>query len=735
MREALELVNEALAAERLRIVTRTGVNTGEVIAAETARTRRSPPATPSTSRHGSAGRAGRAKCSSARPRRLVRDAVVAEPAPAVAAKGKTAPVAAWRLVALRPDVPAFTRPSEPFVGRAARARRAARRVRPASREASAVWRRSSGRPGSASRAWHASPRSFREARARRRPVRRVRRRHHLPPARRLVRQVAGAEPEPVIGVPGRGRARPSRPADRARSARRRARHRRRRVGLPPSLRGARGVAPSVVSWTTPLGRADAARPLEYLVGFSSGAPVLLLCLARPDLFDAGRPGRARRDALVRSRRYDDETDGLVADLRRAASRGGARRILDAAEGDPLFVEQMFAMLADDARPPGAVPATIHALLAARIDRLPPAERTVLERASIEGGCSTAARSRRCSAAGRGRARRHAPLPRAQGARSPRPLAVRGDDGFRFSHMLIRDVAYGSMPKELRAELHPRLAAWLEARAAGISSARGDRRLPPRAGVPAHAELGVSTEAPAPPRRRAVGCCGPGGRRRSIAASRRRPRLSRRACRLLEPEPRERAVLPLRSRRRAPGRGALEAADMALDRGDRGGGPPRRRADGLRAEIEHASVACIRALLVPTTSAPSRPAPSPCSSGSTATRTSPTPGGDGFEELAAGARRGLPPRFSIAAGTRWPPATSGGRSRPGTSRRRDAFGPHAGRRRYSPSRRGARLGAGTRGPRMEADALLGGPYLSRGWVASTVASIERSKAVCRKLGIA
>ena len=42
--------------------------------------------------------------------------------------------------------------------------------------------------------------------------------------------------------------------------------------------------------------------------------------------------------------------------------------------------------------------------------------------------------------------------------------VEGDDGFRFNHVLIRDVAYASMPKELRADLHPRLASWLEARA-------------------------------------------------------------------------------------------------------------------------------------------------------------------------------------------------------------------------------------------------------------------------------
>jgi predicted ATPase len=62
-----------------------------------------------------------------------------------------------------------------------------------------------------------------------------------------------------------------------------------------------------------------------------------------------------------------------------------RRIVETAEGNPLFVEQILAMLANEPDAAAeAVPATIHALLAARIDRLEPEERAVIQRASVEG---------------------------------------------------------------------------------------------------------------------------------------------------------------------------------------------------------------------------------------------------------------------------------------------------------------------------------------------------------------
>ena len=129
--------------------------------------------------------------------------------------------------------------------------------------------------------------------------------------------------------------------------------------------------------------------LEYVVGFSSGAPILILCLARPDLFDVRASWSAPRqratlvslDPLGRAE-SDELIEGLLRD--HEVAEQVRRRIVETAEGNPLFVEQMLAMLFDDPDAGDAVPPTIQALLAARIDRLEAAERAVIQRASVEG---------------------------------------------------------------------------------------------------------------------------------------------------------------------------------------------------------------------------------------------------------------------------------------------------------------------------------------------------------------
>jgi len=214
--------------------------------------------------------------------------------------------------------------------------------------------------------------------------------------------------------------------------------------------------------------------LEYLLGFSSGVPFFIVCLARPDLFDA-RPSWAtpRADAVLVALAPlpADDAAQLVDGLRPDQPLPPAlrRRILESAEGNPLFVEQMLAMLADDPDAAAdAVPATIHALLAARLDRLPHAERAVLQRAAVEGrhfhsgaladrfGPATSKELPACLLA----------LMRKEFVRPDR-ASVAGDDGFRFQHALIRDVAYASLTKESRARAHAELADWLERRAAAL----------------------------------------------------------------------------------------------------------------------------------------------------------------------------------------------------------------------------------------------------------------------------
>ena len=137
----------------------------------------------------------------------------------------------------------------------------------------------------------------------------------------------------------------------------------------------------------PLGRADALDLLDHLVDWTRDAPLLLLCLSRPELLDErpGWGGQEHAEAIRLEPLSHTESDELIDEL---TDDPGLRdelraRIRDTAEGNPLFVEQLLAAVTEsgDARD---LPPTIHALLAARLDGLPAEERDVLERASVVG---------------------------------------------------------------------------------------------------------------------------------------------------------------------------------------------------------------------------------------------------------------------------------------------------------------------------------------------------------------
>ncbi len=141
---------------------------------------------------------------------------------------------------------------------------------------------------------------------------------------------------------------------------------------------------------------------------------------------------------------------------RRPMRRCAARILGAAEGNPLFVEEMVALVRASPGGPVAVPPTIQALLAARLDQLDPLERIVLERGSVEGrvfhrGAVQALSPDEAELLGPLTA-----LVRRELLRSDRPQFP-GEDAFRFRHLLIRDAAYDGLPKATRAKLHERFA--------------------------------------------------------------------------------------------------------------------------------------------------------------------------------------------------------------------------------------------------------------------------------------
>jgi class 3 adenylate cyclase/tetratricopeptide (TPR) repeat protein len=192
--------------------------------------------------------------------------------------------------------------------------------------------------------------------------------------------------------------------------------------------------------------------VEHVALLSTGSPILLLCIARPELTEL----RATWPVTLTLGPLGD--DAVVELIAERVSHDLADRIARAAGGNPLFIEELLAVSndADDV----FVPPTLLAVLAARLDGLDPADRSVLERASIEGEVFHRGAVQALAPPGTevtphlvALVRRHLITP----DRSQLP----GDDGFRFRHVLIRDAAYDALPKAARAELHVRFATWLE----------------------------------------------------------------------------------------------------------------------------------------------------------------------------------------------------------------------------------------------------------------------------------
>jgi class 3 adenylate cyclase len=192
--------------------------------------------------------------------------------------------------------------------------------------------------------------------------------------------------------------------------------------------------------------------VESTALLSSGGPLLLLGMARPELAERrpGWPGMVRLEPLPA-----EQADALIGD---AVSDELRERIARAAGGNPLFISEMLAMAAEDAHV--AVPPTLKALLAARLDQLDEAERRVLERGSVEGEIFHRGGVQALAPDETQVTTRLAALVRRQLVRPDR-AQIAGDDGYRFRHLLIRDAAYDALPKAVRADLHVRFADWLD----------------------------------------------------------------------------------------------------------------------------------------------------------------------------------------------------------------------------------------------------------------------------------
>ena len=192
--------------------------------------------------------------------------------------------------------------------------------------------------------------------------------------------------------------------------------------------------------------------IESTALLSTDAPLLLLCMARPELVERrpAWPATLRLEPLPPEQADDMIGDNVAPELR--------ARIAHAAGGNPLFISEMLAMAAGNAQV--EVPPTLRALLAMRLDQLDDAERRVLERGSVEGEIFHRGGVQALGPEETQITTRLAALVRHQLVRPDR-AQVAGDDGYRFRHLLIRDAAYEALPKALRADLHARFADWLD----------------------------------------------------------------------------------------------------------------------------------------------------------------------------------------------------------------------------------------------------------------------------------
>ncbi len=220
--------------------------------------------------------------------------------------------------------------------------------------------------------------------------------------------------------------------------------------------------------------------LDHLATGRISAPAMILCTARHDLFEMRPSWSDNGGELIMLGPLAATDAGIIVDglLGRAGLPASIReRVTRAAEGNPLFIEQFVSMLVDDgtlrqiegdwrlADEGGGVrvPPTIQALVGARLDRLARDERAVIEPAAVIGlNFPEAAVRALAPEAVTARLDDHlAALDRKQLVH-PVPAAVEGEAGYRFHHLLIRDAAYNGLLKRARADLHERFVTWADA---------------------------------------------------------------------------------------------------------------------------------------------------------------------------------------------------------------------------------------------------------------------------------
>jgi class 3 adenylate cyclase/tetratricopeptide (TPR) repeat protein len=479
LREALGGLNEELRRQfELELGIRIGVNTGEVVAGD--------PSEGQAFATGEAVTVAQRLEASASPGEivlggptyeLVRNAVLVEPLDALQLKGKAEPVEAWRLLGVISGAPAVARRLDaPIVGR----QEELAQLREAFDEA--VRERSCGMVTIVGQAGIGKSRLANELLAHVRDEATNLVGHCLPygegitywPLRDIVRKAAGELTQERIESLLAGDDEAARIGTRVAGA----------IGISESV-----GAPEETMWAVRrlLEQVARERPLivgfddlqwaeptlldliEYLVGWIQDAPVLVVCLTRPELLDR-QPNWFTANGsrtVIRLEPLDEEDSEALLELLRGDSDVSPEllaRIRQGAEGNPLFAEQMLAMMLADGEPSAefAIPPSIHALLDARLDRLEPEERAVIERAAVVGREFWRGAIQALSPPGERDVVGPALMALVRKELiHPHTSIFPEEDGFQFRHILIKDAAYLGIPKATRALLHEQYADWLE----------------------------------------------------------------------------------------------------------------------------------------------------------------------------------------------------------------------------------------------------------------------------------
>jgi class 3 adenylate cyclase/tetratricopeptide (TPR) repeat protein len=477
LREELTGLNEELErAYGVQIEVRTGINTGEVVAGDPA--------------HGQAFATGDAVNVAQRLEvaagggeiligdstfRLVRDAVTVEPLPPLELKGKSEPFAAWRLLEVEHGVAGLTRRLDsPLVGRTAELARLGLELGRAKGERSCRTITILGEPGVG------KSRLAAELVASLGEEAQVVEGRCLPYGSGitywpLVEIVDSLDLDEVLGAEPDGEAIRGRILEALGRAEQRSRSDEIYWAVRRLLEALARDRPVVVvlddiQWAEPA----FLDLVEYLTGWSRDAPILLCCLARTE-FAEMRPGWP---IIALEPLSSADTSTLLENLAGPLDPATTRQLGRATGGNPLFLGEMLRMLVED----GAlverdgrlqafstadllrVPDTVQAVLAARLDRLEADELAVLQRAAVIGQVFWwGAVADLSPEASRPDVSRHLQSLVRKGLIGPDARTFVGEDGFRFGHILIRDAAYDSTPKRLRAELHERFAEWGEVR--------------------------------------------------------------------------------------------------------------------------------------------------------------------------------------------------------------------------------------------------------------------------------